>query len=209
MDGFEMLRKVRALASLRDTPIMMLSSGDQSAARAECLELGVTTCLMKPVKPSVLLVFVRQLLSTPVVETTAPAGRISHNKLHILLAEDNRVNQKVATGMLERAGHRVAVANNGAEAVAKWRDGAFDLILMDVQMPDVDGFEAAREIRKQEKAGGRHVPIVALTAHAMAGDRERCLEVGMDDYLSKPIRREELLDLLERWGARRTVEPLK
>jgi CheY-like chemotaxis protein len=208
LDGFEVLRHVRGQASLRDTPIMMLTSGDQSTARAKCVELGVATCLLKPVKPSLLLQSVRQLLSMPAARAPAPAGRPFQAQLHILLAEDNRVNQKVASSMLEKAGHRVVVADNGAEAVAKWRQGDFDLILMDVQMPDVDGFEAARRIRLEEQTSGGHVPIIAVTAHAMAGDRDRCLEVGMDDYLTKPIRREELLDLLERHGAPRMTGPL-
>jgi signal transduction histidine kinase/CheY-like chemotaxis protein len=208
MDGFEVLRHVRGQSKLRDKPIMMLTSGDQSTARAKCAEFGVATCLLKPVKPSLLLLSVRQLLSTPAAKTPAPDGRTFQSQLHILLAEDNRVNQKVATSMLEKAGHRVALAGNGAEAVAKWREGSFDLILMDVQMPDVDGFEAARQIRREELTSGGHVPIVAVTAHAMAGDRDRCLEVGMDDYLTKPIRREELLDLLERQAAHRMTGPL-
>ena len=200
MDGFAVLVEVRAQASLRGTPIMMLTSGDQSAARGKCLESGVQVCLLKPVKPSLLLTSVRQLLSQHAVRTPAhaPSERAAQAPLQILLAEDNRVNQRVATGMLEKAGHQVELAANGGEAIVKWRQGTFDLILMDVQMPEVDGFEAARQIRLEERGSGKHVRIVALTAHAMTGDRERCLAVGMDDYLSKPIRREDLLDLLER-----------
>ena len=209
MDGFEVLRRVRAQAELRETPVMMLSSGDQSSARANRLELGVTICLLKPVKPSILLLSMRQLLSNlalerPIAEHLVPAAKAHW---HILLAEDNQVNQKVATAMLQKAGHHVSLASNGAQAVAKWREGNIDLILMDVQMPEMDGFEAAQQIRLEERSTGRHVTIVAVTAHAMTGDRERCLQAGMDDYLSKPIRREELLSLLERQGAGRAKAP--
>jgi CheY-like chemotaxis protein len=107
--------------------------------------------------------------------------------------------------LLEKAGHRVSLAVNGIEAVTMWREGDFDLILMDVQMPEVDGFEATRQIRLEEQTTGRHVPIVATTAHAMTGDRERCLLAGMDDYLSKPIHRQELLAVLARLDANRLM----
>lgn len=116
----------------------------------------------------------------------------------ILVAEDNIVNQKVAVRMLEKLGHVTEVANNGLEAVAKWRSGEFALIFMDCQMPELSGYEATEEIRKLE-AGGAHTPIVALTAHAMKGDRERCLASGMDDYLSKPVNLDELGSCCNRW----------
>jgi len=125
--------------------------------------------------------------------------------LNILLAEDNPINQKLAVALLEKAGHRVGLAANGAEAVSQWRAGSFDLILMDVQMPIVDGLGATREIREHEQLTGEHVPIVAMTAHAMAGDREMCLQAGMDDYLSKPVRRQDLLALLARQAANRNA----
>jgi two-component system, sensor histidine kinase and response regulator len=211
MDGFEFIRRVRAEAKWAHAAIIMLTSADLGLARAKCLELGVGTCLLKPVKPSDLLLAIRKILGRPAAEirtiespgpepTTAAAAPppATESPLRILVAEDNPVNQKLVIALLEKAGHHVSLAANGAEAVAKWREGDFDLILMDVQMPDVDGFEATRRIRHQEQATGRHVPIVAVTAHAMSGDRERCLQGGMDDYLSKPINRQELMTVLTR-----------
>ena len=118
--------------------------------------------------------------------------------LHVLVAEDNRVNQKVVTRLLEKQGHRVTLAENGREALEKLLLGGFDAILMDVQMPEMTGLEAARAIRRAERGSGRHIPILAMTAHAMKGDRERCLASGMDGYVSKPIRSQELLDALQR-----------
>jgi CheY-like chemotaxis protein len=213
MDGFEVIRRVRAEAKLKDAAIMMLTSADQSLARAKCLELGVGTCLLKPVKASDLLQSIRKVLRRPEAETPmrVPSSREFSTTcpLHILLAEDNPVNQKLAITLLEKSGHRVSLAANGAEAVTKWREGDFDLILMDVQMPEVDGFEATRQIRHAEQTTGRHVCIVATTAHAMSGDRERCLQAGMDEYLSKPIDRHELLEILARRGANRVVGSLE
>jgi two-component system, sensor histidine kinase and response regulator len=107
--------------------------------------------------------------------------------LHILVAEDNAVNQKLAMRLLEKHGHTVVVAKAGKEALAAWQRARFDLILMDIQMPEMDGFEATAAIREVERIKGGHTPIVAMTAHAMAGDRQRCMEVGMDGYVSKPI----------------------
>ena len=204
MDGLEVVRRVRAETKWKHTAIMMLTSADQGLARAKCLELGVGTCLLKPVKPSDLLLSIRKVLGKPEAEMLTPASAsrdlIAALPLHILLAEDNPVNQRLAIALLEKAGHRVSLAGNGAEAVSQWREGHFDLILMDVQMPEMDGFEATRRIRHQEHTTGRHVPIVATTAHAMTGDRERCLQAGMDEYLSKPIIRLELMAMLARIG---------
>ena len=120
---------------------------------------------------------------------------------HILLAEDNHVNQVLALRLLERRGHSVVVANNGREAVEALEREQFDLVLMDVQMPEMDGFEATAEIRKREEKQGRHTRILAMTARAMKGDEEKCLESGMDGYISKPIRPEELYRLLEQTTA--------
>jgi two-component system, sensor histidine kinase and response regulator len=173
--------------------------------------LGVQTCLLKPVKSSDLLLSIRKALDKPPEEarpSVTPAPQFTAaSSLHILLAEDNRVNQKLATALLQKAGHQVSLAVNGRDAVNKWREANFDLILMDVQMPEVDGFEATRQIRQQEQITGRHVPIVATTAHAMIGDRERCLQAGMDDYLSKPINRLELLAVLARQSPQRALSP--
>jgi CheY-like chemotaxis protein len=211
MDGFEVIRRVRAHTELKDATIMMLTSADQNSAMAECRELGVGTCLVKPVSPSDLLLSIRNVLGKPEANTSAPATPPSELAtlipLHILVAEDNPVNQKLAIALLEKAGHRVSLAVNGAEAVSKWQEGDFDVILMDVQMPVLDGLEATRQIRQREQTTGVHMPIVAMTAHAMAGDRELCLQAGMDDYLSKPINRQELLGVFARLGANRAAGP--
>ncbi len=209
MDGFEVIRRVRAQPELKDAIIMMLTSADQSSAMAKCQALGVGTCLIKPIKASTLLLSIRRVLGKPEAKTMAPAPPAREPStafpLHILLAEDNPVNQKLAMTLLEKAGHRVSLATTGADAVTRWREGEVDLILMDVQMPVLDGLEATRQIRQQEQKTGTHVPIVAMTAHAMTGDRERCLQAGMDDYLSKPIHRPELLAVLARQGANRAA----
>jgi len=129
---------------------------------------------------------------------TRQSWRVGQRTLTILLAEDNTVNQKLASRLLEKRGHRVVVAANGNQALDIVRKEKLDLIIMDVQMPEMDGLEATTAIRAMEKQTGRHLPIVALTAHAMTGDRERCLTVGMDGYVSKPIDAEELLAMIER-----------
>ena len=127
--------------------------------------------------------------------------------LRILLAEDNVVNQKVAARVLERRGHSVTVASNGAEAVNLYGRDKFDVILMDIQMPEMNGYEATAAIRDHERTTGAHIPIIALTAHAMAGDRDRCLAAGMDDYVSKPIHLEELLQKVEQFSPSSAPSP--
>jgi light-regulated signal transduction histidine kinase (bacteriophytochrome)/DNA-binding response OmpR family regulator len=209
MDGIEVIRRIRAQPELNDAHIIMLTSADQSSAVKKCRELGVGTCLSKPVKRSDLLLAIRKVLGKPEVETNLPASPANDAAtifpLHILLVEDNVVNQKLALTLLAKAGHRVSLAANGLKAINKWQDGEIDLILMDVQMPEMDGYEATRQIRKLEEPTGSHVPIVAMTAHAMAGDRELCLQAGMDDYLTKPIQRRELLGMLARRGVARVA----
>jgi two-component system, sensor histidine kinase and response regulator len=125
----------------------------------------------------------------------------------VLLAEDNPVNQLLATRLLEKRGHHVIVAHNGTDALAALDRQRFDLVLMDLQMPEMDGFEATAAIREREKGGGFHIPVIALTAHAMKGDREKCLAAGMDGYLTKPIRTHELDDILEECVSRRSASP--
>ena len=224
MDGFEVIRRVRVESKLKDAAIMMLTSADQSATRAKCQALGVRACLLKPVKPSDLLLSIRKVLGKPRLEARAEAriegqidaqpsapsnpGLPSAQALDILVAEDNPINQKLAVALLEKAGHRVSLAENGVEVIAKWREGRFDLILMDVQMPEMDGLEATRQIRHQEQSTGERIPIVATTAHAMTGDRERCLQAGMDDYVSKPLDRRELMAALSRLAQQRVLTPL-
>jgi two-component system, sensor histidine kinase and response regulator len=131
---------------------------------------------------------------------TRHSSREDQRKLHVLLAEDNAVNQKLAARLLERRGHQVTVTANGREALAALDRENFDVVLMDVQMPEMDGFEATAAVRGRERNTGRHLPIIAMTAHAMRGDQERCLASGMDGYISKPIRAQELISLLERFS---------
>jgi CheY-like chemotaxis protein len=162
-------------------------------------ELGAAAYLTKPLLPAELLNAIETALGLAAMPTTVrpavalvrsvePQGR----PLRILLAEDNRMNQLLAVRTLEKAGHSVAMANNGEEALAAVNRETFDLVLMDVQMPVMDGFQATARIREQEFVSKKHQPIVAMTAHALKGDRERCLEAGMDGYVSKPIRNSEL-----------------
>jgi two-component system, sensor histidine kinase and response regulator len=202
MGGIEVIERIRAHERLRGATILMLTSSDQSSSAARCHDLGVNNYLIKPVKPAELLVMIRRAVGarrpqTPVRRAAAATPK-GGKSLSILVAEDNLVNQKVTVGMLERLGHRAIVASDGGEAVAKWTEGAIDLILMDVQMPKVDGFDATKRIRNLERADGPRVPIIAMTAHAMTGDRERCLEAGMDDYVSKPVNRAMLEQALAR-----------
>jgi signal transduction histidine kinase/CheY-like chemotaxis protein len=204
MDGFTVAEQIQRRPELAGATIMMLSSADRQGDAARCRELGVARYLTKPVKQSDLLDAILSVLAGTgempehVRESLPfPASPCPCPVLHILLAEDNAINQKLAVAMLEKQGHSIVVANNGREAVAAYERGGFDVILMDVQMPTMDGLEATTLIREREAATGRHVPILALTAHALKGDRERCLAAGMDGYLSKPIRLKELTEALE------------
>jgi len=190
MDGMEVLEHVRRNPALQSVVIMMLSSSDQVKSAARCRQMGVETYLAKPVRSSDLLrsICLAIGLHTPASTVVSPVAGISASSqsLRILLAEDNLVNQKVAMGMLAKMGHRITLATNGLEAVEQWRQSEFDLILMDVQMPEMNGLLATRQIRREE-ALGIHVPIVAMTASAMSEDRDRCLAAGMDDFISKPV----------------------
>jgi CheY-like chemotaxis protein len=176
--------------------IILAASNEDPADLERCRELEVVDCLLKPVKQSELLDTVAGALGLSrrgdaVAAMPAWEGLAG---LRILLAEDSEVNQKLARGLLETYGCRVAVANNGREALALHAQQEFDLVLMDVSMPEMDGLEATRRIRVREKNGARPVLIIAMTAHAMQGDRERCLAAGMDDYLPKPIRIQGLFE---------------
>jgi PAS domain S-box-containing protein len=195
MDGFELAERIHRRPDLAAATVMMLSSGGRAGDTSRCRELGVASYLTKPVRPSDLRKAIQTALGTP---APAAAGRPAaspdrkERQLRILLAEDNPVNQKLAVRLLEKEGHAVTLAQNGRDAVAAWQHSPFDVILMDVQMPEVDGLDAARQIRRAETERGGHTPIVAMTAYAMRGDRERCLEAGMDAYVSKPVRSDEL-----------------
>jgi CheY-like chemotaxis protein len=191
MDGFEVAEKIRANPAWTEATIMMLTSDDQSQSASRCRELGIELYLIKPVRPEVLLQSIRKALGTSRAEAARPAKAAptenAQRRARILVAEDVSVNQKLAVAMLTKMGHSVTVAGNGVEAVARWSEEPFDLIFMDVQMPEMDGLEATRRIRRMEASTERHIPIVATTAHAMTGDAERCLAAGMDGYVSKPI----------------------
>ena len=204
MDGFALAECIKRNPDWRAATIMMLSSAGQRGDARRCRELGVAAYLTKPVRQGELLDAILTALGTrpikeaPPVLVTRHSLRENSNHLRILLVEDNAVNQVLAVRLLEKRGHTVVVAGNGKEALAALEKQSFDLVLMDVQMPEMDGFEATIAIREKEKTSGNHVPIIAMTAHAMVGDKERCLEAGMDDYISKPIRPEELNDFLKR-----------
>jgi signal transduction histidine kinase/CheY-like chemotaxis protein/HPt (histidine-containing phosphotransfer) domain-containing protein len=210
MDGFMVVEKIREHAELSGATVMMLSSAMPAGAIARCGELGVASYLTKPVTQAELIDAILIALGATAetmplpqadVAPVAPVAVRTSIGLRILIAEDNVINRAVATGILEKHGHSLVHAENGREAVAAVARETFDLILMDVQMPEMDGFEATRRIRELEGAAGRHTRIVAMTAHAMAGDRERCLAAGMDDYVSKPLRKEDLLRALGQAGA--------
>ncbi len=201
MDGFTVAEKIRDATGLAGATIMMLSSAMLEGAAKRCAELGVASYLLKPVPQLELLDAILAALGIPVgVEsgTNAHATEPATRSLHILLAEDNLINRTVAAALLSKRGHTLVHAVNGKEAVAAAAREPFDLIFMDVQMPEMDGFEATAHIRQAELACGRHTPIVAMTAHAMVGDRERCIDAGMDDYVSKPLETDVLNALLER-----------
>ncbi|MGE0827377.1 MAG: response regulator [Candidatus Binatia bacterium] len=202
MDGFTVAEHITQSPALLKATIMMLTSGGHPRDAARCRELGISSYLTKPIKQSDLLnAIVTVLRAAPVVRGPAPLQPPTVTKtsrpLHILLVEDNRTNQRLATLMLEKWGYTVVVANSGGEALAALSRESFALVLMDVQMPEMDGFATTAVIRQQEQVTGAHVPIVALTAHAMTGDRERCLAAGMDAYLSKPLQTQELFAVID------------
>ena len=213
MDGFELAARIRRLPEFADVKMLMLTSAGYAGDVERCRQLGIGAYLMKPVKQSELLATVFTALSRPVVGAAPVADPVSApapplpRPLRILLAEDNTVNQRLATRLLQKQGHTVELANNGREALAALERQSFDLVLMDVQMPEMDGFEATAQIRAREESGGRRLPIIAMTAHAMKGDRERCLESGMDGYVSKPIQARDLNEAIERVAAAESGNP--
>ena len=205
MNGFQVAERIRQNRSLVGATVLMLSSADQRSA-AERAELGIAATLLKPVRQSDLLDAIVTAVDATGGRTRTPraSGIIKIDRpLHVLLAEDNPVNRKLAITLLEKRGHAVTPVENGRLAVKAVEREEFDILLMDLQMPEMGGLEATRLIREREQAAGRgaHIPIVALTAHAMREDRERALAAGMDEYLSKPVRRQELFDVIERLTA--------
>jgi len=197
MDGFAVAEQIRNRYKRQGIKVILLTSASRPSDVARCRELGISDYLSKPIKQSELF----DAIVTAMTERGQKPERYesalafiqaSEHSLRVLLAEDNPVNQTLAMRILERLGHKVQVVNNGKEALGRAQGEEFDVILMDVQMPEMDGLEATAAIRDAEAGTGKHVPIVAMTAHAMKGDREKCLSAGMDGYLSKPIRIDEL-----------------
>jgi CheY-like chemotaxis protein len=207
MDGFGLVEKIRRRPESSSMPVVMLTSGGHWGDRDRCRELEIQAYLQKPVRR-------RELLSAVLTATgrgqaasasvaVAQTGRHSQpNGLRILLAEDNPVNQAVATRLLQKLGHSFTVAHNGKEALSLLSTDLFDLLLIDIQMPEMDGLTATRMIREKERSTQDHLPIVAMTAHAMSGDRELCIQAGMDGYISKPINLQRLEDAITgaMWG---------
>ena len=226
LDGFDVAKIIKDTPSGKDVKIIMLSSIGQRGDSDRCKAVGISGYLHKPIKQSDLFDAIMMTMGLRSEETPTV---ITHHKVYeeresfnILLAEDNLINQTLAINLLETRGHRVTLASNGIEAVVAFKKGDFDLILMDIQMPEMDGFEATREIRKLE-TGDSHqspianrqssihsIPIIAMTAHAMTGDREKCIDAGMDDYVSKPIEPKLLFEALAKWVPgfeRKSVNP--
>jgi two-component system sensor histidine kinase/response regulator len=205
IDGFEVARLIRAEPQAAGATIMMLSSSGQYDESARARNLGIANYLTKPVEQRELLAAIGRALSgahaprPPLPPAMLPTA-LPARRLNLLLAEDNPVNQRLAASVLERRGHKVAIASNGREAIAALAREAFDVVLMDVQMPEMGGFEATAAIRAREVESGTHVPIIAITAHVMKGDRERCLAAGMDEYITKPLDSQRLCRLVEQMG---------
>src|SRR5215470_10602539 len=201
MDGFTVAERINRDTRYAGLKVVMLTSAARPEDVARCRKSGISAYLTKPIKQSELFDVIISAMDQPVTERTTAArsrkkARSAQRPLRVLIAEDNQVNQLVAIRTFEKLGHRATVVNNGREAFAAVQSGKFDLIAMDVQMPEMDGFEATDAIRAWEKTTGTHTPIVAMTAHAMKGDRERCLAAGMDGYTSKPFDNEQLFGAL-------------
>ncbi len=211
MDGFQLVERIRERPDLTSAIIMMLSSARYRGDSERFKELGVAALLTKPIRQSELHGAIARILGeadpkrTPsqvATPSTALEAAQPPRAMRILVAEDNAVNQRLATRLLEKRGHHVVVVGNGREALIALEKDTFDLVLMDIQMPNMDGMEATTKIREREELAGGHVSVVALTAHAMKGDEELCLAAGMDDYLTKPIRPQELDKLLAKFAQR-------
>jgi signal transduction histidine kinase/DNA-binding response OmpR family regulator len=217
MDGFGLVERLREKSGMCSSTIMMLTSGGQRGDAQRCGELGIAAYLLKPIRQSELREAVARVLSAheskevePVITRYSLREMTQEGKsLRILIAEDNLVNQKLASRLLEKRNHIVTIVGNGKEALAALEQARFDLVLMDMQMPEMDGFEATRILRQREKTNGNHQPLVAMTALAMNGDKERCIEAGMDGYLSKPIRPHELDEVLDRHVALKNAVPAR
>ncbi|MDP3719819.1 MAG: response regulator, partial [Acidobacteriota bacterium] len=208
MDGFGVAAEVDKHPELAGATIMMLSSSGDATDQARCAALGIAACLTKPVYAADLLLAIERAVGTVSLAAASQPASIAGGfatgatgpRARVLLVEDNVVNQRVAAGLLTRRGHHVTVAQNGREALERLEREAFDLVLMDLQMPVLGGLDATIALRLRERETGAHVRVVAMTAHAMSGDRERCLAAGMDGYLSKPIDPAALFAVVEQAG---------
>ena len=202
VDGFSLARRLRERAAEKLPAVLLLASTDRQGDSLKVRQLGSAAAVVKPVaRPELREALLKALGRLEAVEGEGarPDGvEAPVRGWKVLLAEDNLVNQRLAVRLLEKWGCSVTVAGDGWQALAALRKETFDLALMDVQMPGMDGFEVTRRIREEEACDGGHLPILALTAHAMSGDRERCLAAGMDDYLSKPLNAQALLGKLDR-----------
>ncbi|TMQ54545.1 MAG: response regulator [Candidatus Eisenbacteria bacterium] len=201
MDGFALVEAIMNEPHIDGTALILMTSAGRPGERARGVELGVANTVAKPVTHAALRhALVRGLATRGLADPARRRGRAERasRPLRVLVAEDNAVNRTLVVQLLKKRGHRATVTGNGREALAALEREEFDVALMDVQMPELDGFEATAEIRARERTSGRHLPIVAMTAHAMKGDRERCVAAGMDGYVSKPIDRRKLYETVER-----------
>jgi CheY-like chemotaxis protein/HPt (histidine-containing phosphotransfer) domain-containing protein len=220
MNGIQLARAIKADPALQSTRLVMLTSIGQGGESEEASQAGVKAYLTKPVRQSELRDALKAVVGSQTEEDSAPAraatqGLVTRHSLaerqaavraHLLVAEDNPVNQKVALRMLQKLGYRVDVVDDGRKALDALSRVSYAAILMDVQMPEMDGYEATAQIRHRQ-GEGRHTPIIAMTANAMQGDREKALEAGMDDYVSKPVKAEDLAAVLSRWVSRSGTGP--
>jgi len=194
--GFDLASEIRENPDWTAPMIMMTSSVGLRGDGERCRRLGIAAYLTKLFDAILTVLDIREAPQEERNVVTKHSVREGRAGLRVLLAEDNVVNQRLAVKILNKRGYEVVVAGNGKEAVAAFTQEPFDVVLMDVQMPEMDGFEATAMIREREKETGGHIPIIAMTAHAMKGDRERCLAAGMDGYLSKPIRPDRLVEAI-------------
>lgn len=211
MDGFWVAEQIKKELGDIGMAVMMLTSDNRAGDAARCLDLGITGYIVKPVKHASLKYAIANIMNArsiaskkvAVFECDISANVLPkileiHRPLHILLAEDNEINQKLASRMLEKRGHTVVIAENGRKAFEALASEKFDLVLTDVQMPEMDGLELTKRIRAKERETGEHMPVIAMTAMAIIGDKERCMEAGMDSYVSKPIKQEDLFEAIRR-----------
>jgi CheY-like chemotaxis protein len=204
IDGFGLVERIRQNSAFANIRIVILTSTGERGDAARCQKLGVAAYLAKPFDRSELREVLLRVLADGAAASPGAKPLVTRHTIReetrsfsFLVVEDNKVNQMLVSRLLEKRGHRVVLAQNGREALEATEKQVFDIILMDVQMPEMDGLEATKGIREKEKTTGFHLPIIALTAHAMEGDKERCVASGMDGYVSKPIKIEELFSVIE------------